>query len=66
MNKYWRVGDKVTWREYTDAEDYLLIYVGTVRDLLSTQMLVHTTKGTDRFVFYKDPTLKAYKQGETR
>ena len=66
MHKYWRVGDMVTWQEFDPEFDVMMIYVGTVRDLLSTQMVVHTTNGTQRFVFYKDHTLKAYKQGEPR
>ena len=51
-----RVGDKVQW------EDCDEVHVGTVITILSTQCVVHTIKGHDRFVMYNNPTLKPYRQ----
>jgi hypothetical protein len=57
----WAPGDMVTWYDlmYQDEPPY----IGTVRDCLSSQLLVRTRGGTDRFVSYNNPTLKPYRQG---
>lgn len=57
----WKAGDMVTWQELSTIGT-LWTYEGTVRDCLSTQLLVHTKEGSDRFVMYNNPTLKPYRQ----
>lgn len=51
----WQTGDAVTWEE--DG----CTYNGAITMVLSAQLLVMTTLGTERFVMKNDSTLKRYK-----
>lgn len=57
-NHEYEVNDSVTWEE--DGQ----VYIGVVSVVLSTQLLVHTRQGKDRFVMLNDRTLRRYVRGE--